>query len=294
MTASRQLKVLRWMLRHFEKPMLARAKTPGWTRIRSEIGARAILRGRKPWSFKTVEVAGLPTRQLEGGEGTLLYLHGGAYILMSARTHQGLAAKLAGELGLTAIVPEYTRAPECTMPGPLDEVTRVYEALAARPGPLVIAGDSAGGGLSLALLQRILSRGLRVPDAVLAFSPWTDLSLSGESLTTNAESDPFLPASNIAYVRDMVLGDHDATDPDVSPLFADFTGAPPVLIQAISDEILLSDAKRMAVKMQADGVPVTLEVLPHGVHAFQIFLGHVPEADEAVDAAVRFANAALG
>ena len=290
MTASPRLRALRWMMRHFEKPMLARAKTPGFTRIRSEYIARAILAGRRAREFRWVDEGGVPTRQIAEGHGTLFYIHGGAYILMSAKTHQGIATRLAEGLGLAPVLPDYTLAPETPLPGGVRQVAAAYRSVAARPGPLVIAGDSAGGGMALALLHHILGEGLRVPDAVLTFSPWCDLTLQGESLTTNAASDPFLPASNIEYVRDLILDGHDPRDPLVSPLFGEFAGSPPVLIQAIEDEILRSDAEAMAARLTEQGAKVELEILPHGLHAFQLFHRRIPEADAAVEAALSFAR----
>ena len=297
MSPSRPLRIARWLARHIEKPLLARARTPLWVRLRTEPGARTILRGREVFKYRTHTVAGVPTRQREGDsegkKGTLLLLHGGAYILLSAHTHQGLASRLAAPFGMSTVLPNYTRAPENPCPGPLEQCLAVYREITSRPGPLVIAGDSAGGGLAMALLNRILGEGIRKPDAVLAFSPWVDLTLSGASIKDNAASDPFLPASNIEYVRDMVVAGFDPAHPDASPLFGSYAGAPPILIQAIADEILLSDAKAMAAHLKVSDVPVELQILRHGIHAFQPAFGWLPEADAAVDAAIDFLRKTL-
>ncbi|WP_112320485.1 alpha/beta hydrolase fold domain-containing protein [Oceanibium sediminis] len=285
MSRSRALTRLRWLARHLEKPVLARARRPWLHRLRTEPMARLLLRGRKPLAYRSETIGGVACRVLKGGGGTVFYVHGGAFILFSARSHQGLAARLAQPFGFDVVLPEYARAPEAAFPRALDEVTACYEAVAAASvGPVILAGDSAGGGLALALLHRILHRGLPLPAAVLAFSPWVDLTLSGPSIAANAKSDPILPANAVTMVRDMYLQGGFAEDPEASPVFGDFANGPPVLIQVCEDEILLSDSQAMARRIEGTGGRVTLQVLPEGLHAFQLFLGWIPEADRALDA----------
>lgn len=294
--ASRRLRIARWLARTFQRPLLERTRNHLWQRRRVELGARVFLRGRAAFGFHDDELGGIPVRRRGAtGRGSLFYIHGGAFMFFSARSHQGIAARLADPLGLEAVLPHYRRAPEHTFPAALDDVTAAYTALARRPGalPVVIAGESAGGGLAMALLHRILAQDLPRPAAVLAFSPWVDLTLEGATLVSNAQTDPMLPAMRLPEVVDAYLNGADPAQPDASPLFGEFAGAPPVLIQAARDEILFSDAEALAQRLNDQRVPVRLDAFPLGLHGYQVVHDWVPEAALAVDAAVAFARDAL-
>ncbi|MSU89560.1 alpha/beta hydrolase fold domain-containing protein [Rhodobacteraceae bacterium 2CG4] len=294
---SRRLLLARWLSRTFQRPMLARAQDHLWQRARVEIGGRVFLRGRAPLVFRSDRLGGVPVRRRRGArQGTLFYIHGGAFMFFSARSHQGIAARLAMPLGLEPVLPDYRRAPEHPFPAAIDDVTAAYRALVAEPDarPIVVAGESAGGGLALSLLHRILAQDLPRPAAVLAFSPWADLTLAGASLTANAETDAMLPARRLPDVAAAYLAGADPAQPDASPVFGRFRGAPPVLIQAARDEILFSDAETLSRRLAEQQVAVRLDAFPQGLHAFQLVHGWVPEATAAVDAAVAFAGAALG
>lgn len=288
---SPQFRLARWAARTFQKPLLARSRSPWIARARTEIAGRLVLRHRAPFSYRSDRLGGVPVRRLDGRGATVLHLHGGGYMFFSARTHQGLAAALAKPLGASAVLPHYRRAPEHPFPAALDDAEAVYRCLA---GPVILSGDSAGGGLAMALLHRILAQGLKTPKAVLAFSPWADLSLSGASLVRNAPHDALLPAAKLPEVAAAYAGETDPRTPDLSPIYGDFKGAPPVLIQAAGDEILLSDAETLAKRLEEVGGPVTLSVRPRGLHAGQVLTGWVPEADQDVAEAVAFMRDALG
>ena len=161
------------------------------------------------------------------------------------------------------------------------------------PGRIILGGDSAGGGLALALLAELCDRGTP-PAGLIAFSPWTDLTLSGPSLIAHAASDPLLPAARIREVIALIQGALPASDPRLSPLSARFKNPPPVLIQVGSDEILLDDALRMAEALRAAGGPVTLQVAPLAPHVWQIFDGWIPEARQSLREAARFARLQAG
>ncbi|MEO1001179.1 MAG: alpha/beta hydrolase fold domain-containing protein, partial [Pseudomonadota bacterium] len=226
----------------------------------------------------------------------LLYFHGGGYFQGSPRTHRALAAALAGRAGMAARVPDYRLAPEHPFPAAPEDARALYLGLLAaglRPGRIVLAGDSAGGGLALALLHVIGAEGLPWPAATVVFSPWTDLTVSGESVRTNAGADPLLPASRLADVGAAYLAGADARDPRASPLFGQFAGAPPTLIQASRHEILRDDSVRMAGVLRDQGVDVTLELSDRLPHVWQIFQGRLPEADAALDRAGAFLRAHL-
>ncbi|MHA3978265.1 alpha/beta hydrolase fold domain-containing protein [Halovulum sp. GXIMD14794] len=294
--ASRRLNAARWLSRTFQRPMLERARNHHFQRLRVELGGRVFFRGRALLAFRTETLGGVPVRRRRGAyRGTLFYIHGGAFMFFSGRSHQGIASRLGLPLKLEPVLPDYRRAPEHGFPAAIDDVTDAYAALVATPGalPVVIAGESAGGGLALSLLHRILARGLTRPAAVLTFSPWCDLTLSGESLRTNADRDPMLPATRLPEVAATYLQGANPRQPDASPLFGVFGGAPPILIQACRDEILFSDAKVMRNRLREQGVPVRFDPIRRGLHSYQVLHGWVPEATQAVERAITFAGNAL-
>jgi acetyl esterase/lipase len=188
----------------------------------------------------------------------LLYLHGGAYILGSRRTHRQLASHMAREAGITAILPEYRLAPEHPFPAAIDDAVAVYRALLEAgysPQDIVISGDSAGGGLTMATLLALRHAGDPLPAAAV-----------------------FLPVVARYYCPD----EKEWRNPLVSPVFANVAGLPPMLIQVGDHEILLSDSTRLADGLQDAGVDVELEVWPHMWHVFQFFVGKMPESRQAI------------
>ncbi|MCB1388934.1 MAG: alpha/beta hydrolase fold domain-containing protein [Rhodobacteraceae bacterium] len=242
-------------------------------------------------------VGGVPGRWVSNrptGAGTLLYLHGGAYLLGSSRTHTGLAAALALRTGARVFLPDYRLAPEHPFPAAFDDALAAYDGLVAQgnaPAEIVLGGDSAGGGLALALLGH-LCRERRPPAGLFAFSPWTDLTFSGASLVTNASSDQVLPAHRLTETRAMILGGArpaDADDPRLSPLHAGFPGAPPVLIHAAATEILRDDAQRMRGRLPEAEIRIAGD-LPH---VWPMLDGWLPEAAETLDHTARFIRSCL-
>jgi acetyl esterase/lipase len=238
-----------------------------------------------------VDVTGAPPR------GTLFHLHGGGFALGSARGSVGLAAELARRTGLRAVTIDYRLAPEHPFPAALTDATAAYRALlhtvdsAAR---VVVSGESAGGNLAVELLIASRDRGLPLPCAAILFSPMTDLTVSGQSFITKADVDPNISAEAIrTRVADYLQGT-DATDPLVSPIFADLTGLPPLLIQAGSHEVLLDDATRLAARAAADDVAVVLDVTPGVPHVFQAFAGILDEGGAALTRAAAFVDRLLG
>ncbi|HSM67974.1 MAG TPA: alpha/beta hydrolase [Ilumatobacteraceae bacterium] len=220
----------------------------------------------------------------------LLYIHGGAYVVGSPKSHIAMAAVLARLANASATVIEYRLAPEHLYPAALDDCIAAYRALVADvdPSTITIAGDSAGGNAALATLVALRDAGDPMPGAGYLLSPWTDLTGSGESVVTHAGMDPMLldpdiPAAGRTYAGDVPL-DH----PGVSPLFADLQGLPPLLIQTGLDEVLLSDSTRLAEKARAAGVDVTLDLSEGMWHVYQSFVRFVPEAREALTRAAVF------
>lgn len=217
--------------------------------------------------------------------GIILFFHGGGYVAGSARTHAGMIARLAKSCGMRAVLPNYRLAPDAPFPDAVDDAMTAWLALVARgfdPAEIALGGDSAGGGLAAALLGQLVARGMALPGRVFLMSPWSDLSLSGETLNTKARLDPLLPVNRIRELCGMYLQGSPGDDPRASPLFARFDGCRRVLIQAGTDEILLSDSTRLAEKMRRDGVDVDLQVWTGMPHVWQLFQGLLPEADQAL------------
>ncbi|MFE2481514.1 alpha/beta hydrolase fold domain-containing protein [Streptomyces sp. NPDC059389] len=240
-------------------------------------------------------LGGRPALELESAEasGRLLYLHGGGYIVGSPDTHAGLVGELARRAGLHATSVDYRLAPEHPFPAAVDDGLAAYRELleSTDPRDLVVAGDSAGGGLGIATLLAAREAGLPQPAAVVVFSPWADLTLSGASIRSKEGTDPIFTEADVRAYADLYVGAGDRAHPLASPVFADLSGLPPLLVQVGANELLLDDAVRLAGRAGADGVEVTLEILPGLPHVFQHHYGRLDEADAALDRAARFLTA---
>lgn len=225
-----------------------------------------------------------PRRAREGK--VLLYLHGGAYLVGSCRTHRQLVSHIARAAGINAIVPEYRLAPEHPFPAAIDDAVGVYRWLLANgydPGDVFIAGDSAGGGLTVATLLSLRHAGIPMPAAAVLLSPFLDVTGSGESATTRADYDPWFNVKDMVVVAENYCGPGvDLTNPLISPVFANVAGLPPTYIQVGNDEILLSDSTRFADKMRSEGRDVEIEIWPEMWHVFQLFIGKMPESRRAI------------
>ena len=281
---SARLALTNFLLRYIERRALARIQDPAKIRRRMELQTRIFFRpkrgtqiSREALAHGEASVSALKIGN--GDQGVLLYLHGGAYIFGSANTHRRLVAKLAEDSGLTAYSVDYRLAPEHPFPAAIDDGLTAYQALVGRGhANITIAGDSAGGGLALALLHAILAKGLPVPRAVVAFSPLTDQTMQSQSLKDNAKSEAMLPAARMQEVREMYIAD-DYKNPLASPLFGNFHAAPPVFLSVGTAEILRDDTLAMAAKLRAQNVPVTVDLLENGPHVWPFFHGILPEAD---------------
>ncbi|MEV8035335.1 alpha/beta hydrolase [Streptomyces sp. NPDC086182] len=249
---------------------------------------RTVLGGRPALALEPAEAV---------GRGRLLYLHGGGYVVGSPDTHAGLVGELARRTGLRAISVDYRLAPEHPFPAAVDDGLAAYRELleaGTDARDLVVAGDSAGGGLSIATLLAARGAGLPQPAAVVVFSPWADLTLTGGSIRSKEGTDPIFTEGDVRAYADLYVGAGDRAHPLASPVFADLTGLPPLLVQVGANEVLLDDAVRLAGRAGADDVEVTLEVGPGLPHVFQHHYGHLDEADAALDRAARFLTAHLG
>jgi len=216
----------------------------------------------------------------------LLFLHGGAYRTGSLATYRHFTWRLGKAARARVLAIEYRLAPEHPFPAALDDALAAYRWLlgnGADPHRLIVAGDSAGGGLALSLLLKLRDGGLPLPASVVALSPWTDLALTGASLTENAAADPMLNTDNLPRFAADYLNGADPRDPYASPLYGDPAGLPPTLIHVGSDEILRDDAVRMAEKMRAADCSVELEVWWRMPHVWHLMVPFVPEATAAIE-----------
>ncbi|MGW3094941.1 alpha/beta hydrolase [Streptomyces sp. NPDC001102] len=240
-------------------------------------------------------LGGRPALELEpavvSGQGRLLYLHGGGYVIGSPDTHAGLVGELARRAGLRTVSVDYRLAPEDPFPAAVDDGLAAYRELLATgtdPRDLVVAGDSAGGGLSIATLLAAREAGLPQPAAVAVFSPWVDLTLAGESIRSKEGADPIFTEADLRAYADLYVRAGDRAHPLASPVFADLTGLPPLLVQVGANEVLLDDAVRLAGRAGADDVEVTLDIGPGLPHVFQHHYGRLDEADAALERAAHF------
>lgn len=246
------------------------------------------------------ELAGMTCEWLIGPDcrrdAALLYLHGGGYLLGSCNTHRSISARIALACGIQAVLPEYRLAPEHPFPAAVDDAVAAYRALLAQgfaPGAIGLIGDSAGGGLTMATLLALREAGVELPAAVVLISPWLDLTMSGDSMQTRAEADPWLRPDALGPTARLYHGQHSATEPKVSPLFAELAGLPPMLIQVGDQEILLSDSTRMAERAKQAGVAVELEVWDELWHVFHLFAPILPEASQAIERIGAFVRSKL-
>ncbi|MGF6791936.1 alpha/beta hydrolase [Paraburkholderia sp. 35.1] len=230
-----------------------------------------------------------------GAEPTVLYCHGGGYYFCSPRTHRSLTFALATRADARLFSLDYRLAPEHRFPAALDDATAAYRQLLAMgiaPSSIVVAGDSAGGGLALATLVALRDAGAPMPAGGLLFSPWTDLATTGASLRTNDSVDPMFCGASIERAAKIYLGDAPATHPYASPVYADLRGLPPLFLQVGSTEVLLDDARRVADNAHAAGVDCECEVWKNLPHVWPMFAPFMPEANRALDRAAAFVRRA--
>jgi epsilon-lactone hydrolase len=215
----------------------------------------------------------------------VLYLHGGGYVMGAPAHYRDFLWRIARVSSARVLCPSYRLAPEHPFPAALDDAITAYCWLLAEgavPRRLAIMGDSAGGGLALAMLLRLRDEGLPLPAAAVALSPWTDLALTGDSIRNNADADLTLKLERAASFARHYLAGADPRHPYASALYGDPAGLPPILIQVGSDEILRDDSVRMADNLRAAGSPVEIEVWPRMPHVWQLYARVLPEGRRAI------------
>ena len=214
----------------------------------------------------------------------IVYTHGGGFAVGSADSHRKMAGHLAKVLGVTSVILHYRRAPEHPFPAQIEDAVAAYTALldkGFKARNILTAGDSAGGNLAIASVLKLRELGLPLPGAVIAYSPWLDMAMRGETLETNAETDALVGKPILEAMAGMFLGEGtDQLNPLANPLENDFTGYPPLYINAGGAETLRSDAERLHEKAKAQGVNVTLSIVEGMQHVFPALSGRAPEANE--------------
>jgi len=288
-----------FFIKIFLKLFFKRRHTVESGRAREKFFAKWMAKPSAGISVKRFDVDGLPLAWISpetDSQTVILYLHGGGYVSGSLVTHQMLCADLACSAEARVLFVEYRLAPEHPFPAALDDTRKAYHWLLAQgvaPENIFVAGDSAGGGLSLALTLSLQDAGEPLPVGVVSISPWTDLTMSSVSHREKARAEMTLHPDNLRMWAFCYAGEGDLQNPLISPYFAEYAGFPPLLIQVGSEEVLLDDARVIAEKAEAAGVNVTLSVCEGMWHVWQTLGRLLPEAHEAFDEIGRFVHSIL-
>lgn len=263
--------------------------------------ANLVLRTHHGVLVTSVDAGGVPAEwSIPSGaaaERCLMYIHGGAWSMGSPRSHRGMVSHIAFESSVRALSIDYRLAPEHPFPAGLDDCISAYTWLLENgysSGHIVVAGDSAGGNLALAMLVVLRDRGIPLPAAAVALSPATDLTGSSESLRMRLPLDPVLHDIGSSSVVPDYITSHDPREPYISPVFADLHGLPPILIHVGDNEILLDDAVHFGELARQAGVECTVVVWPEMFHVFQAFVPYLPEARQSVKQIAEFIKARVG
>ncbi len=249
-------------------------------------------------TFEQADLGGIPGRWCIPSQvadaRVLLYLHGGGYMVGSSIAYGPMASQLASRLKARVLVPDYRLAPENPYPAALEDAVRVYRWLldnGVSPRSLTLAGDSCGGGLTLATMVAVRDAGLPLPTGAAIMSAWADLEASSDSITSKAGEDPLLNGEDLRGMAGAYLGSASPRTPGASPVYANLAGLPPLLIQVGSAEILLDDSTRLAARAGAAGVKVRLEIWPEMFHVWHTYAPVLDEGAEALDDIAAFLDA---
>lgn len=236
-------------------------------------------------------IGSMKAARFGSGGITVLYLHGGGYVFGSIDSHRPLLQALGKQVGLQVVAINYRLAPENKFPAAVEDAVQAYQWLLDEghpPGNIAIAGDSAGGGLAMALLLAIKDKNMPLPSSAVCISPWVDLTASGESVKTRVHRDPMLLGQSEGHFAAQYASREDWENPYASPLFGDLSGLPRVLVHVGTEEILFSDAVRLTEKLQSYKVRARLRVWEGQVHVFHLFHSILPEAREAIKEIAEF------
>ncbi|MCH2674334.1 MAG: alpha/beta hydrolase [Dehalococcoidia bacterium] len=227
----------------------------------------------------------------------IIYLHGGAYATCSPTTHKDLISRLSLASGAAALGVDYRLAPEYLFPAAVEDCLAAYNWALGHgfePGNIVLAGDSAGGGLVVSVLLAARDSALPLPAGGVCFSPWVDLECTGDSMSVNDHLDAFIKYEGLFARAQSYLGEADPKHPWASALYADLHGLPPLLIHVGSAETLLDDSTRLAILAKDSGVDVSLKIWDDMVHVWQLFASVLPEGQQSIDESGEFIRSKLG
>jgi acetyl esterase/lipase len=251
-------------------------------------------------AFEPLEVDGLAAAWFRPADAdphkVMLHLHGGGYVTGSLESYRMMCGQMADRLKLNLFAPDYRLAPEDPFPAALEDAKKSYRWLLQQgysPENIILSGDSAGGGLALALAVSLRDNGEALPGAIVCISPWADLACESQSHTVNAKAESMLNTESLKMWGLAYAGEESLQNPLVSPIHADFHGFPPLLIQVGGDEILLDDSLRLAEKARAAGVQVQLNVWNDLWHDWHFFAGLIPESEQAIDEIGQFLQSHL-
>jgi acetyl esterase/lipase len=264
------------------------------SRIDEAMAQMPLAEGTVSEPFVRSGVAGIECRPVDVADDApiVLYFHGGGFRIASALAYRSYGSHLAAVLGARVLLVEYRLAPEHKFPKAVDDCFAVWESLLAEgidTGRIVIAGDSAGGGLAASVTMHALADGV-LPAGVICCSPWVDLTITADTYDTNAESDKLFSRTSAEEAAPAYLGGADPMNPIASPLFGDWDGAPPLLILVGDAEVLLDDSRKLADVAKAAGVDVTLSVYPEMPHIWTMSYPAFPEAVEGVTEMAEFVS----
>ena len=279
----------------------SRPRPVGWAQRRERLDAVGSASPIAPdIRLDPVDINGVPAEwSLAPGSDpsrVLLFFHGGGYCSGSIASHRGMVTEAGRAAGVRTLAVGYRLAPEHPFPAALEDAGAAYRFLRDQgiaPSKIVIGGDSAGGGLSLATMLTLRNANTPLPGCAWLVSPWVDLQMTGASMTKKADVDPLIQKTYLEELAAAYLAGTDPADPRVSPLHADLTGLPPLLIQVGSAETLLDDAVRIARRAGVADVPVSLEIWPHMIHAWHLWAAQLEDGRRAIASAGAFIRARL-
>jgi acetyl esterase/lipase len=251
--------------------------------------------------LEPVDVDGTPGEWISTPDASanrvVLYLHGGGYVIGSIDSHREMISRIARSSAARALAIDYRLAPEHPFPAAVEDATKAYRWLLKQgvsPENIVISGDSAGGGLTVAALLALRDAGDPLPAAAACISPWTDLEITGETMITKADVDPMIRPEDAKGGAERYHGATDPSHPLISPIRADLSGLPPLLIQVGTSEVLLSDSTRLAERAKAAGVDVTIEQWDEMIHVWHFFAFMLPEGHQAIQRIGEFVREKTG